>query len=122
MKPEAKRAHRMYAVRSCSQTRRVSLGWLYACWWPSHKVMYNRHRIHAPQGVRTNPILRQSMVICSRKTGFPHKEDVCDENNSRKITKITGRTNTKSATFHICVVRLLSASRRQCSLVDPAMA
>lgn len=46
------------------------------------KVMYDRYKIHAAQEVRTNQIFRQSMVICSRKTGFPYKEDVCDENNS----------------------------------------
>ena len=94
MKPEAKRMHRMYAVRPCSQTRRVSLGWLYTCWWPSQKVMNDRYKIHAAQEVRMNQILRQSTVTCSRKTGFqkkktkkkkkagfPYKEDVCDENN-----------------------------------------
>ena len=94
MKPEAKRMHRMYAVRPCSQTRRVSLGWLYTCWWPSQKVMNDRYKIHAAQEVRMNQIFRQSTVTCSRKTGFqkkkkekkkkavfPYKEDICDENN-----------------------------------------
>ena len=75
MKPEAKRMHRMYAVRPCSQTRHVSLGWLYTCWWPSQKVMNDRYKIHAAQEVRTKQIFRQSTVICSRKTGFQKKKN-----------------------------------------------
>lgn len=116
MKPEARRAHRMYAVRSHSQTRRVSLGWLYACWWPRQKVMYNQYKIHAAQEVRTNQILRQSTLICSRKTGLPSKEDVCDENNSRMGLRIQSLPR-----FTLCS-RILSASQRRCRLVNAAMA